>query len=171
LIIQLDGSLSDYSASSSSLKADIITDIARECGILRTQVAVTLSAGSIVVVATLPSAGAAIALRKYQQKTLTTLGGLKVVNLVASQQMLLTAAASNERKNETQPGESSAKAIAGGIGGAVACLLLIVGAVIIRKTWRKLAEKDAAKPDASAHELQRKDRPDSIKLAAGAAPA
>ena len=62
----------------------------------------------------------------------------------------------------------NAKAIAGGIGGAVASVLVVVGAVILRKTCRTLKKKDAAKPDASAHELQRKDRPESLKLAAGA---
>ncbi len=59
-------------------------------------------------------------------------------------------------------------AIAGGIGGAIAFVLVVVGAVILRKTCRQLQQKDAAKPDASAHELQQKDRPDSLKIAAGA---
>jgi hypothetical protein len=68
----------------------------------------------------------------------------------------------------TVASSSNTKAIAGGIGGAVAFVLLVVGAVILRKTCRKLKEKDTAKPDASAHELQRKDRPDSLKLGAGA---
>jgi hypothetical protein len=62
---------------------------------------------------------------------------------------------------------TNVKAIAGGVGGAAACLLLF-GAVIIRKTYRTLAEKDAAKRGATAHELQLKDRRDGIKLAAGA---
>jgi hypothetical protein len=62
----------------------------------------------------------------------------------------------------------NAKAIAGGIGGAVALVLVVVGAVILRKTCRTLKEKDAAKPDASAHELQRTHRPDVLKLGAGA---
>jgi hypothetical protein len=62
----------------------------------------------------------------------------------------------------------NAKAIAGGIGGSVAALLLVVGAVILRKTCRKLKGKDSAKPDASAHDLQRKDRVDALKLGAGA---
>ena len=68
----------------------------------------------------------------------------------------------------TVASSGNTKAIAGGIGGAVAVVLLVVGAVILRKTCRKLKQKDAAKPDASAHELQRKDRPESLKLAAGA---
>ena len=109
--------------------------------------------------ATLPSAGASVLLRKYQQKTFGTLGGLKVVNLAK-------AAVAESGTAVTSP--INAKAIAGGIGGAVAVVLLVVGAVLLRKTCRKLKEKDAAKPDASAHELQRKDRPESIKLAAGA---
>ena len=133
--------------------------------------------------ATLPSAGASVLLRKYQQKSLGTLGGLKVVNLVASQQMLLTTAPvtgspvvsfeTSAKPSSTENGTTvtspiSAKAIAGGIGGAIAFLLVVVGAVILRKTCRTLKEKDSAKPDASAHELQRKDRPESLKLAAGA---
>ncbi len=68
----------------------------------------------------------------------------------------------------TVASSSNTKAIAGGIGGAVAFVLVVVGAVILRKTCRKLKQKDAAKPDASAHELQRKDRPDALKLGAGA---
>ena len=83
-----------------------------------------------------------------------------------SSETLATAAATEN--GTTVASSSNAKAIAGGIGGAVAFVLLIVGAVILRKTCRTLKEKDAAKPDASAHELQRKDRPDSLKLAAGA---
>jgi hypothetical protein len=183
VIAQLDGSLSDYSATSSSLRASIITDIARESGVLRAEVTATLSVGSIVVVATLPSAGVSVLLRKYQQKTLGTLGGLKVVNLVASQQMLVTtapatgapvvtletlvtAAATENGTTVTSP--INAKAIAGGIGGGVAFVLVMVGAVILRKTCLTLKSKDAAKPDASAHELQRKDRADALKLAAGA---
>ncbi len=47
-------------------------------------------------------------------------------------------------------------------------MLVVVGAVILRKTCRQLKEKDAAKPDASAPELQQKDRPDSLKIVAGA---
>ncbi len=132
--------------------------------------------------ATMPSGGASVLLRKYQQKTFGTLGGLKVVNLVASQQMLLTAApvtgapvvvletlakAAATENGTTVASSSSAKAIAGGIGGAVAFVLLVAGAVILRKTCRTLKEKDAAKPDASAHELQRKDRADALKLVAG----
>ncbi len=69
----------------------------------------------------------------------------------------------------TVTSSSNAKAIAGGIGGAVAfVLLVVVGAVILRKTCRALKKKDAEKPDASAHEMQRKDRLDAIKLGAGA---
>jgi hypothetical protein len=173
VIAHLDGSLSDYSATASALKGSIIADIARESGVLQTQVAVALSAGSIVVVATLPSAGASVLLRKYQQKSLGTLGGLKVVNLTPFTgapgvilETLAKAAAAENGTAVTSP--INAKAIAGGIGGAVAVVLLVVGAVILRKTCRKLKEKDAAKPDASAHELQRKDRPESLKLAAGA---
>ena len=78
----------------------------------------------------------------------------------------MTAAATET--GTTVASSSNTKAIAGGIAGAVAFVLLGVGAFILRKTCRKLKEKDAAKPDASAHELQRKDRPESIKLAAGA---
>ena len=72
--------------------------------------------------------------------------------------------------NETIASAVNVKAIAGGIGGAVAAVLLVAGAVILRKTCRALKEKDAAKPGASAHELQRKDRADAIKLTAGAPP-
>jgi hypothetical protein len=79
---------------------------------------------------------------------------------------LATAAAAET--GTTVASSSNTKAIAGGIGGAVAFVLVVVGAVILRKTCRKLKQKDAAKPDASAHELQRKDRPDSLKLGAGA---
>jgi hypothetical protein len=68
----------------------------------------------------------------------------------------------------TAASSSNTKAIAGGIGGAIAFVLVVVGAVMLRKTCRTLKEKDGAKPDASAHELQRKDRPDSLKLGAGA---
>ena len=68
----------------------------------------------------------------------------------------------------TVASSSNTKAFDGGIGDAVAFVLVVVGAVILRKTCRTLKEKDAAKPDASAHELQRKDRPESLKLAAGA---
>ncbi len=82
----------------------------------------------------------------------------------SSQQMLLTTAPGNA----TVKSSSDAKAIAGGIGGAVAAVLLVVGAVILRKTCRKLKAKDAAKPDASTHELQRKDRAEALKLGAGA---
>ncbi len=67
----------------------------------------------------------------------------------------------------TVASSSNTKAIAGGIGGAVAFVLLVVGAVILRKACRKLKQKDAAKPDASTHELQRKDRADALKLGAG----
>jgi hypothetical protein len=67
----------------------------------------------------------------------------------------------------TVASSSNTKAIAGGIAGAVAFVLLVVGAVILRKACRKLKEKDAAKPDASAQELQRKDRADALKLGAG----
>ena len=79
---------------------------------------------------------------------------------------LVTAAATENGTTATS--SSNTKAIAGGIAGAVALVLLVVGAVILRKTCRKLKEKDAAKPDASAHELQRKDRADALKLGAGA---
>ncbi len=178
MIAQLEGSLSDHSETSSSLRASIIADIARESEVLQTQVAVALSAGSIVVVATLPSAGASVLLRKYQQKTFGTLGGLKVANL----QLLTTAAvtgapeviyetsvkAAATENGTTVTNSSNTKAIAGGIGGFVAFVLLVVGAVILRKTCRTLKEKDAAKPDASAHELQQKDRADALKLGAGA---
>ena len=82
----------------------------------------------------------------------------------SSQQMLLTTAPGNA----TVTSSGDAKAIAGGIGGAVAAVLLVVGAVILRKTCRKLKAKDAAKPDASTHELQRKDRAEALKLGAGA---
>jgi hypothetical protein len=67
----------------------------------------------------------------------------------------------------TVASSSNTKAIAGGIGGAVAFVVVVVGAVILHKTCRTLKEKDAAKPDASAHELQRKDRVDALKLGAG----
>ena len=70
--------------------------------------------------------------------------------------------------NETVTSSGDAKAIAGGIGGAVAAVLLVVGAVILRKTCRTLKAKDASKPDASTHELQRKDRAEALKLGAGA---
>jgi hypothetical protein len=79
---------------------------------------------------------------------------------------LVTAAATETGTTVASSGNT--KAIAGGIGGAVAFVLVVVGAVILRKTCRTLKEKDAAKPAASAHELQRKDRPDSLKLGAGA---
>jgi hypothetical protein len=79
--------------------------------------------------------------------------------------------AASTETGTTVASTSNTKAIAGGIGGAVAFVLVVVGAVILRKTCRKLKQKDAAKPDASAHELQRKDRPDSLKLGAGASPA
>jgi hypothetical protein len=82
----------------------------------------------------------------------------------SSQQMLLATAPGNE----TVKSSSNTKAIAGGIGGAVAAVLLVFGAVILRKTCRKLKAKDAAKPDASTHELQRKDRAEALKLGAGA---
>ena len=78
---------------------------------------------------------------------------------------LVTAAATENGTTATS--SSNTKAIAGGIAGAVAFVLLVVGAVILRKTCRKLKEKDAAKPDASAHELQRKDRANALKLGAG----
>jgi hypothetical protein len=78
---------------------------------------------------------------------------------------LVTAAATENGTTATT--SSNTKAIAGGIAGAVAFVLVVVGAVILRKTCRKLKEKDAAKPDASAHELQRKDRVDALKLGAG----
>jgi hypothetical protein len=78
---------------------------------------------------------------------------------------LVTAAATENGTTATS--SSNTKAIAGGIAGAVAFVLLVGGAVILRKTCRKLKEKDAAKPDASAHELQRKDRADALKLGAG----
>jgi hypothetical protein len=78
----------------------------------------------------------------------------------------MTAAATET--GTTVASSSNTKAIAGGIGGAVAFVLVVVGAVILRNTCRTLKEKDAAKPDASAHELQQKDRPDSLKIAAGA---
>ena len=56
-------------------------------------------------------------------------------------------------------GESSrAKDIAGGIGGTFACLVLIVGAVILRKTWRTLAVKK-----------ERRNRDEMIMLGGGAA--
>jgi hypothetical protein len=83
-----------------------------------------------------------------------------------SSEMLVTAAATEA--GTTVASSSNAKAIAGAIGGAVAFVLVVVGAVILRKTCRKLKQKDASKPNASAHELQRKDRPDSLKLGAGA---
>jgi hypothetical protein len=78
---------------------------------------------------------------------------------------LVTAAATENGTTVTS--SINAKAIAGGIGGAIAFVLLVVGAVILHKTCRKLKEKDAAKPDSSAHELQRKDRADALKLGAG----
>ncbi len=78
---------------------------------------------------------------------------------------LVTAAATENGTTATS--SSNTKAIAGGIAGAVALVLLVVGAVILRKTCRKMKEKDAEKPDASAHELQRKDRADALKLGAG----
>ncbi len=68
----------------------------------------------------------------------------------------------------TVASSSNTKAIAGGIGGAVAFVVVVVGAVILHKTCRTLKEKGAAKPDAIAHELQRKDRADALKLGAGA---
>jgi hypothetical protein len=68
----------------------------------------------------------------------------------------------------TVASSSNTKAIAGGIGGAVAFVLLVVGAVILRKTCRKLKQKDAAKPDASTLQWKLKDRADALKLGAGA---
>jgi hypothetical protein len=94
--------------------------------------------------------------------TLVALG----LSSVSFADTLVTAAATENGTTVASSGNT--KAIAGGIGGAVAVVLLVVGAVILRKTCRKLKQKDAAKPDASAHELQRKDRPDSLKLGAGA---
>ena len=78
----------------------------------------------------------------------------------------MTAAATENGTTVTS--SSNTKAIVGGIVGAVAFVLLVVGAVILRKTCRKLKEKDAAKADASTHELQQKDRADALKLGAGA---
>ena len=82
-----------------------------------------------------------------------------------SSETLVTAAATENGTTATSA--SNTKAIAGGIAGAVAFVLIVVGAVILRKTCRKLKEKEAAKPDSSAHELQRKDRADALKVGAG----
>ncbi len=43
---------------------------------------------------------------------------------------------------------SNTKAFDGGIGGAIAFVLVVVGAVMLRKTCRTLKKKDVAKTDA-----------------------